>query len=181
LAIEYLEEEVLVVRVSLACPPERLDHAIGPFDPAAADMAAGRGNDPSPVSLCEAGNPGEVPISRLAADLHDPLHGSAHILLLRAQVSLKEHLICDVAGAGQLVLGYEVLVVLQGVALLHGQLIAEKSIPLIPLETSLPDKDVALFSVPGVRTRHKDVLGVLERAGLACKPPPSKALPVYPS
>jgi len=57
--------------------------------------------------------------------------------------------------------------VLQGVALLHGQLIAEKS---IPLETSSPDKDVALFSVPGVRARHKDILEVLERAGFACKP-----------
>jgi len=57
LAIEYLEEEVLVVRVSLACPPERLDHAVGPFGPAIADAAAGRGDDPFPVLFDEVGEP----------------------------------------------------------------------------------------------------------------------------
>jgi len=69
LAIEYLEEEVFIVGVSLACPPERLDRAVGPFDSAAADMVAGIGDD--------------------------PLHRCAHVLLLRAQVGLKEHLIRD--------------------------------------------------------------------------------------
>ena len=119
--IEDLEEEVAVVRVSLACPPRRLDHAVGPFDPAVADMAARLRDDSLHVSLHEPGEPFEVPVPGAAARVHDPLHGSAHRIRIGARIGLHEHLIYDVAGGKELVLGYEVLVALPGPSLLQDQ------------------------------------------------------------
>ena len=78
------------------------------------------------VPLHEAGNPGEVPVFRAAADLHDPLHRSAHLICIGARIGLREHLIYDVAGCEELVLGYEVLVALPGSSLLQSLLLAEE-------------------------------------------------------
>ena len=71
-------------------------------------------------------NPGEMPVFRAAADLHDPLHRIAHALLLPVAVGSGEHLICDVAGKGQLVLGYELLVALPGPSPLQSLLLTEE-------------------------------------------------------
>ena len=78
------------------------------------------------VALHEAGNPGEVPVFRAAADLHDPLYGIAYRIHIGARIGLREHLIYDVAGKGQLVLGYEVLAALPVPSLLQGLLLAEE-------------------------------------------------------
>ena len=78
------------------------------------------------VALHEAGNPGEVPVFRAAARVHNPLHGSAYRIHIGARIGLREHLIYDVAGKGQLVLGYELLVALPGSSLLQSLLLAEE-------------------------------------------------------
>ena len=80
-------------------------------------------------SMCDSTslvNPGEVPVSRSPADLHYLLHRIAHALLLPVAVGPAEHLIYDVAGSQQLVLGYEVLVPLAASALLGGLLLSEE-------------------------------------------------------
>ena len=71
-------------------------------------------DDPFHVPLHEAGNPGEVPVFRAAARVHDPLHGSAYRIRIGTRIGLCEHLIYDVAGSKQLVLGYELLIALPG-------------------------------------------------------------------
>ena len=71
-------------------------------------------------------NPGEMPVFRAAAHVHDPLHGSAHLICIGVRIGLREHLIYDVAGKGQLVLGYELLVALPGSSLLQSLLLAEE-------------------------------------------------------
>jgi len=66
--------------------------------------------------------PGEVPVFRATARVHDPLHR----IRIGARIGLREHLIYDVAGKGQLVLGYEVLAALPGPSLLQSLLLAEE-------------------------------------------------------
>ena len=120
------------------------------------------------VPLHEAGNPGEVPVFRAAADLHDPLHRSAHLICIGARIGLREHLIYDVAGKGQLVLGYELLVALPGASCLQGLLLAEE--PTAPRD-DLAGACIAILPLPGVGTGLKDVCGVLEgpcSLSLAC-------------
>ena len=116
-------------------------------------------DDPSPVPFDEAGEPLEVPVFRAAEDLHNPLHGSAYRIRIGTRIGLREHLIYDVAGEGQLVLGYEVLAALPGPSLLQGLLLAE--------EGASPGDEpagtcIALLPLPGVRTGYEDVCGVLE-------------------
>jgi len=77
-------------------------------------MVAHMRDDPFHVPLHEAGNPGEMPFFCAAARVHDPLYGSAYRIRISARIGLREHLIYDVAGCEELVLGYEVLVALPG-------------------------------------------------------------------
>ena len=77
-------------------------------------MVARMRDDSLHVPLHGAGNPGEVPIFRTVARVHDPLYGSAYRIHIGARIGLREHLIYDVAGKGQLVLGYKVLIALPG-------------------------------------------------------------------
>ena len=113
------------------------------------------------VALHEAGNPGEMPVFRATAHVHDPLHGSAHRIRIGTRIGLREHLIYDVAGKGQLVLGYEVLAALPGSSLLQGLLLAEEG---ASPRDDLAGACIALLPLPGVGTGLKDVCGVLEGA-----------------
>ena len=131
-------------------------------------MVARMRDDSLHVPLHEAGNPGEVPVFRAAARVHNPLHGSAHLIRIGARIGLREHLIYDVAGKGQLVLGYEVLAALPGSSLLQGLLLAEE--PTAPRD-DLAGACIAILPLPGVGTGLKDVCGVLEgpcSLSLAC-------------
>jgi len=122
-------------------------------------MVARMRDDSLHVPLHGAGNPGEMPVFRAAADLHDPLYGSAYRIRISARIGLREHLIYDVAGCEELVLGYEVLVALPGPSLLQGLLLAEEG---ASPEDHLAGVCIALLPLPGVGTGHKDVCGVLE-------------------
>lgn len=123
------------------------------------------GHDAVHVALHEPGEPLEVPVSRSAAGVRDPLHQRAHPARIGAGIGLREHLLHDVAGGKELVLGYELPVALPGAALLQDLLLPEEP---AALRDDLSGTCVPVLPLPGILAGHEDVLGVLEGPGRLC-------------